>query len=91
VGDVQQQAFQLAELLRDQLPSLRVVSHCGGGNFKNQLKKADKSTASIALILGENEVENGVVAVKFLREDKPQELIALADIVNFLTQVKYFF
>ncbi|HWV16905.1 MAG TPA: histidine--tRNA ligase [Cellvibrio sp.] len=84
VGNVQRQALQLAETLRTALPALRVINHCGGGNFKNQLKKADKSTAGIALILGEDEVAKCVLAVKFLREDKPQQTIPLSDIVGFL-------
>lgn len=84
VGNVQKEAFQLAENIRTQLPSLRVINHCGGGNFKNQLKKADKSTADIALILGEDEITKQVVVVKFLREDRPQQIIALSEIANFL-------
>lgn len=84
VGNVQKEAFQLAEQLRTHLPNLRVISHCGGGNFKNQLKKADKSTANIALILGEDEIAKQVVIVKFLREDQPQQSIALSEIPHFL-------
>ena len=83
VGDVLKNAFQLAETLRNELPGLRVINHCGGGNFKNQLKKADKSTADLALILGEDEVAKAVVTVKFLREDLPQQIISLNEIVNF--------
>ena len=84
VGNVQNEAFQLAENLRNQLPNLRVINHCGGGNFKNQLKKADKSTAAIALILGEDEITKEVVVVKFLREDQPQQIIPLSEITKFL-------
>ena len=84
VGNVQKEAFQLAENLRTDLPNLRVINHCGGGNFKNQLKKADKSTADIALILGEDEIAKQVVVVKFLREDQPQQIIALSEITHFL-------
>lgn len=87
VGDVQKDALKLAEQIRTELPSVRVINNCGGGNFKNQLKKADKSTAAIALILGEDEVAKSVVAVKFLREEKPQELIGLSEIVNFLKNI----
>jgi len=83
VGDVQKNAFQVAETLRNEIPGLRVINHCGGGNFKNQLKKADKSTADLALILGEDEVAKAVVTVKFLREDLPQQVISLNEIVNF--------
>ncbi|MES2824332.1 MAG: histidine--tRNA ligase [Pseudomonadota bacterium] len=84
VGNVQKEALQLTESLRTALPHLRFINHCGGGSFKNQLKKADKSTADIALILGENEVEKNVLEVKFLREEKPQQTIPIAEIVNFL-------
>lgn len=68
-------AVKIAERLRDQFPSLRVMQHCGGGNFKKQLKRADKSGASIALILGDDEVENNVVSLKFLRDERPQETV----------------
>ncbi|HBJ28161.1 His/Gly/Thr/Pro-type tRNA ligase C-terminal domain-containing protein, partial [Cobetia sp.] len=47
----------------------------GGGSFKSQMKKADKSGARIALILGENEVIEGTVALKFLREERDQETL----------------
>ena len=83
VGNVQQEAIKLAETLRTELPNLRIINHCGGGNFKNQLKKADKSTADIALILGEDEVANRIVGVKFLREEQAQQNILFDDIINF--------
>lgn len=70
-----QQGMQLAESLRDALPDLRLLLHCGGGSFKSQFKKADKSGAQLALVLGDEEVENKQVAVKFLREDKPQQTL----------------
>ena len=88
VGAVQPASLQLAETLRTEFPNLRVINHCGGGNFKNQLKKADKSTADIALILGEDEVDRGVVNIKFLREDKPQQTIPLSEVVDFLENLK---
>ena len=65
----------LAEQLRSDVPELRVQSHCGGGSFKSQMKKADKSGARIALILGEQEVQDRTVGVKFLREEKEQQSI----------------
>ncbi len=77
-------AFQLAEMIRTEIPYLRLQMHCGGGSFKSQMKKADKSGADIALILGENEIAEGVVSVKYLREDKEQQTIKLNDIVNIL-------
>lgn len=60
----------LAEKLRDK--SLRILTHCGAGSIKSQLKKADKSGANVALILGEDENKNGTIIIKPLRGDKPQ-------------------
>ena len=74
----------LAEQLRDEIPEIRILTHCGGGGLKSQFKKADKSGAQAALILGENELENDQVTIKFLREDQPQNSISCAEIANFL-------
>jgi histidyl-tRNA synthetase len=74
----------LAERLRDENPGLGILSNCGGGSFKSQMKKADKSGAAIALILGENEINEGTVTVKFLREQKEQQTISQNDITEFL-------
>ena len=80
-------AQRLAENLRDHLPRLELVVHAGGGSFKSQMRKADKSGARIALILGESEIEAGTVAVKFLREERPQEEIPQADLVTKMTSL----
>jgi histidyl-tRNA synthetase len=74
----------LAERLRDENPGLSVQSNCGGGSFKSQMKKADKSGAVIALILGEDEIAENTVTVKFLREQKQQQTINQSDISEFL-------
>jgi histidyl-tRNA synthetase len=74
----------LAETLRDECPGLSVLSNCGGGSFKSQMKKADKSGAVIAVILGENEIAENTVTVKFLREQKQQQTINQSDISEFL-------
>ncbi len=79
-----QQGLMLAEQLRDAVPSLRVRSNCGGGGFKAQFKKADKSGAQFALILGEDEIANGVVGVKNLREEQDQQTIARDELASFL-------
>ena len=63
----------LAERLRDALPGLGILSNMEGGSFKAQLKRADKSGATIALILGDEEVERGVAAVKWLRAEAAQQ------------------
>ena len=80
-------AFSLAEQLRDALPSVRVMSHCGGGNFKKQFKRADKSGAKVALIIGEDELANQQVTVKYLREDIQQQCIAQSELVALLNTV----
>ncbi|WP_114279189.1 histidine--tRNA ligase [Thioalbus denitrificans] len=73
-GDtVQQDGLLLAERLRDRVPGLRLLTHCGGGGLKAQLKRADRSGAALALLLGENEIARGEVGVKYLREDHDQE------------------
>jgi histidyl-tRNA synthetase len=76
VGEVTQQpGLVLAEELRDEIPGLRMLTHCGGGSFKSQFKKADKSGAKVALILGDDEISDNTISIKFLREDKPQETV----------------
>jgi histidyl-tRNA synthetase len=67
-GDrAQRRALALAEQLRDGISGCRVVVHCGGGKFKTQFRRADESGARLALILGDDELERGVVALKPLR------------------------
>ena len=58
------------------MPSLRIESNCGGGSFKSQLKRADKSGAHLALILGDAETEKRVVGLKSLRVEAPQVEVA---------------
>ena len=66
--------LQLAENLREQLPQYRIMTHCGGGNFKKQFKKADRLGAKVAVILGENEIANHTVTLKdLLNQDAPQQ------------------
>ena len=79
------QALVLADQLRSQCPNIRIESHCGGGSFKSQIKKADKSGAAVALILGEDEMASATVGVKFLREDKPQKTVDQQELGNLLT------
>jgi histidyl-tRNA synthetase len=76
--------LQLAEKLRDLNPQLGILSNCGGGSFKSQMKKADKSGASIALILGEDEIAEESVTLKFLREKKQQQTIRQSELNEFL-------
>ncbi len=77
-------AQRLAESLRDRLPRLELVVHAGGGSFKSQMRKADRSGARVALILGEAELEAGTVGLKTLRDDAPQLEIAQGEIAATL-------
>ena len=75
-------AFQLAEKLRSELPHLSTMLHCSGGNFKKQFKRADKSGATLALVLGESEVQNNQVVVKHLLGVAEQQTIDVADLIE---------
>lgn len=76
--------FQLAGQLRTQLPTSSVVTNCGGGSIKSQMKRADKSQARLAFILGEDELKTQNITVKFMREKREQETISQDDLVAFL-------
>ena len=78
--------FRLAEDLHDKLPGLRLMTHCGNGSIKNQFKKADKSGAMYALVLGPEELVNQTVGVKPLRQDADQENIPRTGIAEYLKQ-----
>ena len=69
-------ALALAEQLRDAQPGLRLQVNAGAGSFKSQFKKADKSGALYALILGEDELQSNTVAIKPLRTDAEQQSVA---------------
>jgi histidyl-tRNA synthetase len=76
----------LAEQLRDRLPGLRLETNCGGGSFKSQLKRADKSGARFAVILGDDEIARGVAGLKPLREESAQGQVGLAELADRLGQ-----
>ncbi|MCB5162804.1 histidine--tRNA ligase [Marinomonas algarum] len=76
-------SFVLAETLRQEAPDLVVLRHCGGGNFKNQMKKADKSAARFTVILGQDEVAGGVCQVKNMSTGV-QETLPLNDVAGFI-------
>jgi histidyl-tRNA synthetase len=69
--------LHLAESLRDALPGLRLETNSGGGSFKSQLKRADRSGASCAVIVGDDELARQVATVKPLREPAGQRQVAL--------------
>lgn len=71
----EQQGIRLADQLRAEVPQLKLETNCGGGSFKSQLKRADKSGAKFALILGDDETQARKAGLKSLREDQPQTSI----------------
>lgn len=77
-------ALLMAEQIRIAEPQLSVVVNCGGGSFKSQFRKADRSGATLALVLGEDEVKQGRVTLKYLRESRDQEILALDEALNRL-------
>lgn len=77
-------ATELAEQWRDAVPQTRIQTHCGGGNMKKQIKRADKSGAQVALILGEDELANQQVTVKYLRGQQEQQQMAFEQVPALL-------
>ena len=69
--------LKLAEQLRERVPGIRAQSNLGGGSFKSQFKRADRSGARLAIVLGEDELRLGQATIKHLRDDTPQEQVAL--------------
>jgi histidyl-tRNA synthetase len=65
---------------------LRILTHCGGGSFKNQFKRADKSGARFALILGEEEWVNQQITLKSLRQTEAQQILSITALIEYLAQ-----
>lgn len=82
-GSTLQPGLVMAEMLREALPNQTVVMNCGGGSFKSQFKKADKSGARYALILGDDEVTKQQVTIKSLREDAEQKTLEWDQLISF--------
>ncbi len=77
----------LAEQWRDQVADIRIQCHCGGGNMKKQMKRADKSGAQIALILGDDELANKQITVKYLRGQNEQQTIPFEQVASLLASL----
>lgn len=75
-------AFRIAESLRDGGTALRVETNCGGGGFKSQMKRADRSGATVAVLLGEDEVSSGTAVVKPLRTELEQTTVPIAGLAE---------
>lgn len=81
-------AMQLAEEIRTKLPNLAIQMNCGGGSIKAQMKRADRSGARLALIVGEDEVSQQQVAIKYLLGDQPQQKVSKDVLMNLLRDEK---
>ncbi len=80
-----EQSLLLAEQLRDEVPNLKLITHCGGGSFKNQFKRADRSGVRWTLILGDDEIDQQVVGVKTMATGE-QETVPWDALANYLKQ-----
>jgi histidyl-tRNA synthetase len=88
-GDAERRfGFKLAERLRDRLPELKLAIGAPAAGFKAQLRRADKSGAHYALIVGESELQAGKISLKPLREDRPQQLVTVEECVDLLRQTR---
>ncbi len=78
--DARREVNRLAGQLRNRMPHLRLVVNCGGGSFKAQMRRAGKSDSKLALIVGDDEVRDGVATVKDMRGDLPQQRKPLGEV-----------
>jgi histidyl-tRNA synthetase len=77
-------ALELAYDLRAGIPQLRLLNNLNGGSFKAQFKRADRSGALLALVLGEDEIRNNQVAIKFLRSGDEQLTLGRNDVRDWI-------
>ena len=75
------------ENVRAARSDIRITFNCGGGSLKSQLKRADKSKSRVALIFGEREISENTVSIKYLRENREQELIDIKDLTQILGSI----
>lgn len=79
-------AFNFAEQLRAACPQKNIMLHCSGGNFKKQFKRADKSGAAFAVVIGEEEVQQQQVVIKDLLGRSEQQQLPIAEAIDFFTK-----
>lgn len=89
VGEQAERAgLRLAEAIRNEIPSIKLQIHCGGGSFKSQFKRADKIGAEFAVILGDDEVNQGKIGLKHLRfeegNEASQQTLSQHEAIEFL-------
>lgn len=81
-------AMAETDRIRADYPGLNVTQHLGGGSFKSQFKRADKSGAKWALIFGHDEVASGSVTIKPMRSDGEQETLSASELNEFLSRLE---
>jgi len=87
VGETaEREGMRFAETIRSEVPGLKLQVNCGGGSFKSQFKKADKSGAEYAIILGDDEVNRGEVSIKWLRSEQGQQTLSREQACAFLQE-----
>lgn len=85
----QMKGLAIGEQLRQTLPELKIMTHCQGGGVKSQFKKADKSGAKVALVIGEDEIKDETYTLKYLRSDQEeQQKISFESLVTMLSHLK---
>ena len=80
-------ALELLEMIRPQLPELAIQMNCGGGSIKAQMKRADKSGARLALILGDEELENNQITIKHLHTNDLQQVVRQDELIKVLKEI----
>ncbi|ABO46114.1 histidine--tRNA ligase [Francisella tularensis] len=78
------QSLAIVENIRQELPQLKIDMDLKFGSFKSQFKKADKSGAKVAIIIGQDELDNGFAGIKFLQQNEEQQQVAFNELINFL-------
>jgi histidyl-tRNA synthetase len=84
--EAEKQGMRLAERIRNEIDDIKLQVNCGSGSFKSQFKKADKSGAEYALIIGDDEVSRGEVSLKPLRTDQEQKNMTQNEVIQLLTE-----
>src|SRR5690606_6795623 len=79
----------LAEQWRAKVPGLRLQANLGGGSLKSQFKRADRSGAALALVLGDDELAAGTVTVRFLREKREQQALPVTATPELLARLAH--
>jgi len=76
----------LAELIRDQFEDCIIEINHGGGSFKQQFKRADRAESDIALILGDDEIQNETIGIKVMKEGGDQETISVVNLLEGIAE-----